>query len=94
VAKANIRIHPHFTTFLTANRLVNCTPGVCAMISCTVSAGEFLMSSAVMTDVAVPTMPLNCWTAGTLPVFEPGAGATLVLAGCDSRGAARRTPDP
>ena len=57
-------------------RLVSCTPGVCAMISCTVCAGEWAISSAVMTDVDAPTMPLNCRTAGA-SFAAPPAGAAF-----------------
>ena len=51
-----------FAPLTPPNRLVSCTPGVCAMISCTVCAGECAISCAVMTAVDVPTMPLNCRT--------------------------------
>ena len=67
------------------------------MISCTVREGERLISSAVMTDVDAPTMPLNCRTAGALlvcAVLGLPPGATLVLAGCATFGATRREPDP
>ena len=70
-----------FAPLTPPNRLVSCTPGVCAMISCTVSAGECAISCAVMTEVAVPTMPLNCRTAPTPVESEsaagPGAGTAL-----------------
>ena len=59
------------------NRLVSCTPGTCAMISCTVCAGDCLISSAVITEVDAPTMPLNCGTAGTLVVAAPPEGAAV-----------------
>ena len=40
-----------FTPLTPPNRLVSCTPGVCAMISCTVCAGEWAISAEVMTVV-------------------------------------------
>ena len=39
--------------------------------------GELPISSAVITDVDAPTMPLNCGTAGTLVVAAPPEGAAV-----------------
>ncbi len=64
------------------------------MISCTVCAGERAISSAVMTDVDAPTMPLNCRFVVTLLAAELLVGATFVLLGCETFGATRREPDP
>ncbi len=73
---------------------VSCTPGVCAMISCTVWAGECAMSSAVMTVVDAPTMPANCRFVVALPVDELPAGAPFGLLVCATVGAGRCGPDP
>src|SRR6188768_516937 len=66
-----------FTPLTPPYRLVSCTPGVCAMISCTVCAGELAISSAVMTDVDAPTMPLNCRTAVALVAAAPPDGVAF-----------------
>src|SRR6202158_3393717 len=81
------------TPFTPPNNDVSCTPGVCAMISWIDWAGECAMSSAVMTDVAAPTMPANCRTA-VARVGGAFVGATFVLLVGATVGAARREPDP
>ena len=54
--------------FTAPNSDVSCTPGTCAMISCTVCAGERPISSAVMTVVDAPARMF---------------GAAVVAAGAD-----------
>jgi hypothetical protein len=80
-------------------RLVNCTPGTCAMTSCTVCPGECAMSSAVITVEDAPTMPANCRPPlPSLPddvdggAFEPVPGAGLGLFAGVVLGAGRRGP--
>ncbi len=70
-------------------KAVSCTPGVCAMISCTVWAGERAISSAVITVDEAPTMPLNC-----LAEVAPAAGETFELSVVETFGVARRESDP
>ena len=59
--------------FTPPNSDVSCTPGTCAMISCTVWAGECAISSAVMTVVVAPARMFGVTVV---------AGAAGAVAGC------------
>ena len=72
------------------NRLVSCTPGVCAMISCSVCAGECAISSAVI------TRRRRADDAGELPVAAAARALRRrlgcgVRAGPDAAGSCRST---
>ncbi len=92
-----------FAPLTPPNRLVSCTPGTCAMISCKVCAGECAISSAVMTVAEAPTMPANCRTGAPPPPWPPPCDATLepvpgagfgLLDGLGFGATTRRVPEP